>query len=527
MSDKTIIAIHGVGETKSGDILRAISPNLNLGKVELNEVLIDGFSYKEMQSKICGTNVIEVNWSDLMKPRNSWISVIKQGAMLIVAMLSFSEQASKKIGKFNPVSFFRFLLEGLVLGASTLPIISSIGIEMHKNENFELGIGLMVFITALFGFITIKGIKYSKNYRLGLLHLLAMIVIGVGIYLNKDVGDSVNLACNRYRTVVIILISSYWLCWTIYSLFLYLFSKTKTQQILTEIAFVTLPYIAFNAYGTILTLTYVVFFDSDASIPMDFDLKKMEIATTIIYSIIGIIPLIVLLIYFLKKPGNMWTNPKETSFNSHGYIAQKGIKFLLLVTPFLLISLSVYASIIFYQQSNPGDSIRDIYQISILRIIPFIGWFIGPLAIITDVLGDVLFYISPEINSNYSINKECKNRLKKIVENQIELNKSNILILAHSWGTVVASDVIQENNYNCKLITLGSPIESLCFKILGRPIPEIGNNVSWINVFRNGDYIAGPINYDNTRNINIGEGGHTDYWSSKKIGELIINEFEK
>ena len=52
MSDKTIIAIHGVGETKSGDILRAISPNLNLGKVELNEVLIDGFSYKEMQSKI-------------------------------------------------------------------------------------------------------------------------------------------------------------------------------------------------------------------------------------------------------------------------------------------------------------------------------------------------------------------------------------------------------------------------------------------------------------------------------------------
>ena len=33
MSNKTIIAIHGVGETKSGDILKALSPNLNFGKV--------------------------------------------------------------------------------------------------------------------------------------------------------------------------------------------------------------------------------------------------------------------------------------------------------------------------------------------------------------------------------------------------------------------------------------------------------------------------------------------------------------
>jgi hypothetical protein len=41
-----------------------------------------------------------------------------------------------------------------------------------------------------------------------------------------------------------------------------------------------------------------------------------------------------------------------------------------------------------------GTEVLDVYRTSALRIIPFLGFLIGPLTIVVDILGDIVFFLA-------------------------------------------------------------------------------------------------------------------------------------
>lgn len=516
MTNKTIIAIHGVGETEDGEILSAFGNGLNLQKAYFKRNLINGTHYSSLISETEDLEIIETNWSDVLQPKKNIYSVFKHLGKIISAMFSFTEEQfnGRFLRLFNPISVFRFLLEGLLLGATTIAIIASIGVEMGNQR--ELGLTLMITSSFILLFLCYKGKFYSKNYILGILHILPIIALVSLIFFGSLDVELIQSYANKYRTFVIVAISTIWFCLTVLILLKYLFNNESIKP-LTELAFITLPYVAFNAFGTILTLAHLLIFKSTKTSPLPFDLAKMELATTISYSIIGAIPIIFLISYVTYRRRRTLDN----SINKHGRIAQRGIKILLLLAPLILVPLSIYSLILFIQGQQPEATTLDIYKISILRLIPFLAWVAGPISIILDVIGDILFYINPDQRAKYSIQNECKSRLKNIIKNEISKGKTHILIAAHSWGTVVANDVLSENDFECELITLGSPLESLCVNFLGRDLREMKSVKKWINAFRDGDYIAGPIRNQKVENINTENGGHTDYWGSVAINSLI------
>jgi len=521
----TIIAIHGVGETHNTSIIKSLGNNLGLGKLKLEKFFIGENEYYQTQNSSKNLRIVESNWSDILKPKSNWYSIFRHLAMLISSMFSILESDyNSKDKRINSISIFRIMIEGFVLGAIILPIISGIAAEAKFLEFKLQSISMMAGIGVLFGFIIFKGISYSKYYKYGIIHLLIIAAIIFNAVFDNNFSLEINNACNLYRFVVLTTISCFWLVWVIHKLSKLRKNKDSNYKVLSDISFITLPYIAFNSLATALTLLYLMFFNSKSVFQINFNLKAFEIAGTIGYIIIGIIPLVFAVLYFLHKKKT--SNGTEQIQNTQGQIAQWGIKCLLWITPLVFISISICGAILLFQQEQSNESILDIYKVSIIRLIPFLSWFIGPLAIIVDVIGDVLFYLNPDVNSKCSIQNECKQRLRAIIEHIRIKNDSDILILAHSWGTIVANDVLSSGEYRCKLITLGSPLESLCKKILGRNIKELDNVEYWINAYRNGDYISGPINKKNVKNINIEEGGHTNYWSSNAIKRLLIEQLK-
>jgi len=136
----------------------------------------------------------------------------------------------------------------------------------------------------------------------------------------------------------------------------------------------------------------------------------------------------------------------------------------------------------------------EIYAASAFRIVPFLlPTLIPPLRAVLNVAPDVLLYILPP-GLPLSLQKKAQERFRALLTHlQAQHPETDITVLAHSQGTVIASEVVGEDNARIKrLVTVGSPLSSLYRRFLGysiEPLPRC----EWINIYRFSDYIAGPI----------------------------------
>ena len=163
-----------------------------------------------------------------------------------------------------------------------------------------------------------------------------------------------------------------------------------------------------------------------------------------------------------------------------------------------------------------------IYSYSAMRARPYLPLLVGPLAILMDILGDVLFYLLPA-EAILGTAPQTQAKVADVIKS-LKQNKPNnkVIVLAHSQGTVIAIDALGSAAVpGCDLITLGSPIESLYHRFLAnslenRPSKQVFPK-NWWNLYRNDDYIAGPVNLRAVENSEIGAGGHTGYWSEPAV----------
>jgi hypothetical protein len=537
---KIIIAIHGVGDTKKGEVAECLAKNLQLNAATIEQLYVNGDQFVQISTPDKSQQIIEVNWSDIMQPKqNSW-SVIKQSGFIILSMMALASEQFKKHflsnqhlshPVFNLAGWFRIFQEALFPGAFVFALLTCAG-EVITNQSLKIASFFFIFIG--FSWFTWKASTHSNLYKWGWAFAIPMTLYVCSNYFFPTIHIIMLDFSLLARSVVFT--STSLLAFLIFILYAGKFVVAKNKrEIASVLSFTYFPVIAYNSFATILTFLSLGFLDTlrnnheltgweaAAYRYIPFNMYHAEIATSIIYSAIGLLPLFGLLIYVFGFRSKISMSNKGNQ-NSQGLFVQHFLYVMLLIIPFLLLVLMIY---LFYLSAQCNSSQCNtlnmflIYQKAILRILPFLLWLVGPLATLTDVIGDVLFYIQPNKKAAHATQTKCLSRLNNAVTYAQSVNPDEIVIISHSWGSVVATDYFNNQKTNIKLLTLGSPVESLCKNFLNKPIPAISENVVWINAYRYGDYIAGAIHHQGVQNILIGAGGHTDYWSDDHIRQLI------
>jgi hypothetical protein len=171
-----------------------------------------------------------------------------------------------------------------------------------------------------------------------------------------------------------------------------------------------------------------------------------------------------------------------------------------------------------------GGELLGIYSFSSLRVLPaVVGLFARPLTIAGDVVGDVVFYLA---GPRFGVRSEAVGRLLGVMNHLGQRRDLHeVILVGVSQGSVLVADaLLQSPSGTYQVLTGGSPLHSLYRRFLGKGPDILGDGpVTWRNAFRRGDYIGGEIRGDTVANIDIGVGGHTDYWSDESFwGQLDL-----
>lgn len=172
---------------------------------------------------------------------------------------------------------------------------------------------------------------------------------------------------------------------------------------------------------------------------------------------------------------------------------------------------------------------------------------------------DVINYFRPSAEQEYawqihkydelkfSVRNKILNRFRKVTEYYTGAasgnSKYNLVVVAHSQGTVLALDFLTNPEYNqavhkfnsVKLVTMGSPYSH----IYEHYFPGLFNELvpfereaeveqsNWINIYRTDDYIGTHVSVKNKigapariglpMNVEIGRGSHTGYFKDKRV----------
>lgn len=146
---------------------------------------------------------------------------------------------------------------------------------------------------------------------------------------------------------------------------------------------------------------------------------------------------------------------------------------------------------------------------------------LGPLRLLFDVLGDVVFFVVPT-SSPLSILRETTGRLRTILS---KFQDDDVTVMAYSQGCVIALQALTRD-YRGALITVGCPIQSLYQRFLGFDfaIGRRDRTWPWLNLWRRGDYISGPVkDADGTSEPLSRDGGHLNYLSDPEVWNVLLS----
>jgi hypothetical protein len=272
--------------------------------------------------------------------------------------------------------------------------------------------------------------KFSSWYKAGYLWATALFAIGAITLRFPDASfDLVTLISARiYVAAQIVLAMLLSLC------AVQLFSRRRqltVEQRLGHLALLYFPFSILSGLGALLwsatlypskslgQLFQPAKFESWGSVflkGLPYDLRAVEWVFTLAIGSAGTLALGVAVVYLLaartETKGGEARDIELRSNTESGFRAQDGIEFLLYAMPILLALASCYfifnllgknsatvaawASRFGFQHGvgASGTEVLDVYRTSALRIIPFLGFLIGPLTIVVDILGDIVFFLA-------------------------------------------------------------------------------------------------------------------------------------
>lgn len=549
---RVVIAIHGVGVTEPGSVALALASQCRTPTVYDSSALVaEGHQYKVLSPQSDDeVRIVEVNWSDVLRPRDSLLDTVKHLVMVLLAMMQVAEDWYGRIAGFpnvNPVRWYRFAMEAVGIWAVALSWLIMLLVS-HTNT-YTQSIILLCFVIGLAVLTSILK-KLSRFFEAGWLWVVASLLFGLYLICNSDNVavrtsasqiSSLIYSADQFIVALLLIIASVAV--------LFRRDSRPYVQRLAHAALLYVPFYGLSALVVIGSALGLVVGDRgrdfaiwESALDIRYNLGLLEAINTGAMALVGALALVAVVIYGAQRRQN---NKQARPVWHSGRIAQDNLKRLLAIAPLIITGVAlVYAfSLLDYLWFDPRPySVREtgilnIYRISVLRIIPYVPFVIGPASVVLDSIGDVVFFLCPN-RSPLAIRETCRSRFVDAMQYAIRDNDiEEIVIVSHSQGTVVAFDALSNWSFDepdsqqktVKLLTMGSPLASLYQRFLGSAIDfEISQTAlphwisEWRNVYRTDDFIAGPVAAQEYKvDEELGPGGHGLYWSDPAIGELI------
>jgi hypothetical protein len=531
---RRLVAIHGVGPARPGQIVAELADGLGVKATP-------GASTDQPYPRLVPADgpfweIAEVNWSDLMAPRRTPWGVLRHVFLIMTAMLAIAEHWHRRLVPGRRLDLARAYCWSYQFTMPWVVILGAVVLVGVAVEEPWLR-GALLFGTVTSSVFLAKWLgRWSQPFRSARYWLIP--ICAVGLVLSLDRHESVLAGACAVSSYVYLFSQggcSLLLLLTVLSL-VFRARSVPWEQRLSCAALLYVPFFGLAALGILAGVAALQFAHQFPGyglwlrlMVVRYDLQWVELVTTLAVSLLGVGGLLIAAAYVQRSRRDY-----EANESSSGPFARNGLFVLLVITPIVLLATGAcYAwSLLDYGVLDPrryeGD-VLDVYRVSALRVLPYLPFLFGPLAIITDVVGDVAFFLHPDEKNPMSVRRACRDRLRAVLRASPAGSGSapiGCILVAHSQGSVVAFDELLADlalAARVQLVTLGSPLESLYGRFLGWN--RLGlrgglGGVHWLNAFRAGDYIGGRIGAP-ASNQPLGPGGHTGYWADREVARLL------
>jgi hypothetical protein len=526
-----IVLIHGVGDAKRGaivsdfcDALKKIGPvprfrqeNWFIGRFPYARLVGDGvrFAGRELRE------LIEVNWADVMRPGDGNAGLLRHVVNLFFALRDLSLSP-----KTNPSAIARLIAR---IHWSFMDVVGLWGALLTMGAMLLGSVkggwtSWLVIIggALLFGFGGELAAKTGrKQYKWGWMAAVLFSAVGIHYVFGLDgnptllVKGSALFYTVCQMAVVITLSAAFFSA--------LIFGGGKWAQRIARGSFLWLPFVLGTNLLVLLWLTLVAFAQTltgysswsiiyTAALPYNLWIAEVAMMTAEVFAFV-VVPLFGLAAYSFGWGRLLFRD------STRGQIAHHMLEVFLTAAPF---ALAASLGVILWKgvPANNADNhdILSIYGWSALRMPALLVLLIPGIRTIVDVLGDVLFHIQPD-GSKLSSRQYTRERLRMLLT-QLRNREPNLalVVVAHSQGSVISWSLLHEEGRLADLlITMGSPLSTIYARFLGaefqRPFTLVTQSH---NLYRDGDYIGGVVN-GFQKNVPIGPGVHTDYWSDEIV----------
>ena len=547
---KAIIAIHGVGDATPGQIPKLLvegiakTKKVSVGYTQV-ETIVDGQEFKTLlavDSKL--PDIYEANWADVKRPDRSIF-----GTVTHLLRFAYGFPQIQFEWRRQTKSIVASCLASLIFGIfawTIYPVLLSIVHATVDSFWYRLTLDLAIYLSAFVSYLMVfkwhPVLKYCGGIWL-VITLVCILFLHTGFMPAKTLATYSGFVYASFQVLAGILLL-FFACSLLVG-----WLREEKKHFFANLSFLTFHYISFqilSMFGAVLMAISLFAIDRVGNArkielfeevflkAIRYDLGFVEWGMAFMISAIAILIFFCALIYWLiRLVKGGW---------SHGFIIHRSVGVLMIMAPLLLlVPTSVLIWSYFESFWNPKNlenrlvsqpGIITIYQVSALRIVPWLALVFSPIATILDAMGDVgLYVIAPSKNNSNPKDQigtrvQCQERLSQLLDYVIDTNSyESICLIGHSQGSVIAYDVLKARKQNDRLslITMGSPISTLYKRYLDWPADPI--DVDWTNRYRHGDYIGGEITITKIHDAPLkklgGLGGHTFYWSEEEIAKLL------
>jgi len=571
MNKRYVVTVHGVGDSGVGETARSFAAAFGKGMSsefehqELvlgdapnshetaqdppqEEQVVEDVSYAHFVPSLPEVpHLVEVNWADVQRPKRTVFGTFGHLVRLMVAMLYIADRwhnlSPRPRDLLTP---YRWLVEAVtgwqILFGIYVMYLASYVTPSPTEPRIRWWILLVGFALVLGA----TAIMWSWSVVLrngGIFWSIAFFWVGLYACLNPEdpLRDVVEITTRAHSLALEILA----LAMVLVLVLVLGFQRRELtrEQKFTRLALAYLPVIAISLVGSLAwmlslpmarTGTGYTGWEETYLGTLGYNLRHIEWAMAWELGLIGLLVLAGAVIYC----GRRWFDPKAMA----GMFAQDWFSYtlyampvVLLIVPFVNLYDSLGWDFLWWKgtRSNAtGGDVMETYALSALRITPYLAFFITPMGAILDIAGDIAFFLLPRTHplslKRNSVKQGALRRVELLIDHLLKDDStSEVIVVAHSQGSVLAIQALGERpSTKVKLITMGSPIDSLYSRFLGWK--RSGNDPSpWTNYYRLGDYIGGEItgipNEIIERNQDPMRGGHIHYWSDSVIVAAVKN----
>ena len=247
-----VIAIHGVGNRKPGEVLNAAICGLSKhGTVHSDKSAKyyrgQCYQYSEVHGHPVVASVLEVNWDDISFPARSPLQYITHFISIITSILRVAQsplESSEKRSKW--ISIYRWVFNALLLWCVYLPIVTIAGFVPTKTVQVAWIFCTFLLVTTLTWLFS----SYDKDYRAGFGWAILVASIGIASIAG---GPSRNLAISVATLVYgsvqgiagVLLVGAMAISW-------HRGRQARKEQRLARLAFLYLPFALLSGIGALI-----------------------------------------------------------------------------------------------------------------------------------------------------------------------------------------------------------------------------------------------------------------------------------